>query len=201
MKAGFSIELILYIARIFGDEFSRRIVGAELSNAELSAPNCPRRIVLRRIVREPQYPSTQYPSIQYPSIQYPFIQYPSIQYIHPYNIHPYNIHPYNIHPYNIHPYNIHPYNIHPYNISIHTISIHTISISWSLDSTDTANFREITNVSFICKAIGTAIGTRSCLLTSYLETSPTCSLQSSPGFEKVTHQRGPTCTTFPWISY
>src|SRR6218665_2248070 len=53
MKAGFSIQLILYIARIVRDELSRRIVRAELSNAELSAPNCTRRIVLRRIVREP----------------------------------------------------------------------------------------------------------------------------------------------------
>src|SRR6218665_2780552 len=41
------------LRRIVRDELSRRIVRAELSCAELSAPNCPRRIVLRRIVRTP----------------------------------------------------------------------------------------------------------------------------------------------------
>src|SRR6218665_2079820 len=50
MKAGFSIKLLI----IFCAELSATNCRAELSNAELSAPNCPRRIVLRRIVRTPR---------------------------------------------------------------------------------------------------------------------------------------------------
>src|SRR6218665_1113160 len=46
---------------VFCAEFSETNCRAELSNAELSAPNCPRRIVLRRIVREPRPPEPDPP--------------------------------------------------------------------------------------------------------------------------------------------